>query len=69
MHVPTFLWAYRMTCKKLTGEMPLRLVYDVETVMSMEYIITSLRIAAFIGMTNRGALEERLAQLIDLEKE
>jgi len=37
--------------------------------MSMEYIMNSLRIAALTGMMNCGALEERLAQLDELEQE
>jgi len=45
MHVPLILWAYRTTCKKLIGQTPLRLVYGIEVVMPMEYIVPSLRIA------------------------
>lgn len=60
MHVPTVLWAYITTCKKLTGQTLFRLVYGVEAVMSMEYIVPSIHIVAFIGMEDRGALEERL---------
>lgn len=37
--------------------------------MPMEYIIPSLPIAAMIGMADCGALEERLAQLEELEDE
>lgn len=37
--------------------------------MPMEYIVPSFRIAAIIGMTNHGALEEQLAQLEELEEE
>ena len=37
--------------------------------MPMEYIVPSLRIAAITGMANRGALEERFAQLKELEEE
>ncbi len=58
-----------MTCKKLTRKMPFRLIYGVEVVMPMEYIVLSLHIASLIGMTNRRALEERLAQLDELEEE
>lgn len=48
---------------------PFRLVYEVEVVMPMEYIVPSLHIEKLIGMTDRGALEERLVQLDELEEE
>ena len=37
--------------------------------MPMEYIMPSLRIVALMGMMDCGALEERLAQLAELEEE
>lgn len=37
--------------------------------MPMDYIMPSLRIVAFIGMADHGALEEWLAQLIELEED
>lgn len=37
--------------------------------MPKEYIVPSLRIAALMSMTDREALEERLAQLEELEDE
>ena len=37
--------------------------------MPMEYIVPSLRIATITSMADRGALEERLAQLAELEEE
>ena len=37
--------------------------------MLMEYIVPSLCVVAFTGMVDRGALEERLAQLEELEEE
>eukprot|EP00253_Pinus_taeda_P009106 PITA_09106 len=61
VHVPMVLWAYRTTCKKLTGQTPFRLVYGVEVVMPMEYIVRSMHIAAFIGLADHKAMEERLA--------
>ena len=35
---------------------PFRLVYGVEVVIPIEYIMPSLRIAALTGMMDRGAL-------------
>jgi len=69
LRVPTVLWAYRMTCKKLTRQTHFRLMYGIQVVMPMEYIVHSLRIAAFLGMAYRKALEERLAQLAELQKD
>lgn len=37
--------------------------------MPMEYFVPSLQIAAIIGMGDHEALEERLAQLEELEEE
>ena len=40
------------------GKNPIRLVYGQEVVMPMEYIVPSLRIDAFLEMTDVGAIEE-----------
>lgn len=69
LHVPAVLWAYRTTCKKLTGKTPFQLVYVVEAAMQIKYIIPSLCIATLIGMTDRKALEETLLQLEEFEDE
>jgi len=53
----------------LIGQTSFRLVYGVEAVMPMEYIVPSFRIAAFMDMTDHRALEERLVQLVELEEE
>ena len=69
LRIPIVLWAYRTTCKKLTGQTHFKLVYGVEPVMPVEYIILSLCIAALTGMMDRGALEERFTQMDELEEE
>lgn len=58
MRVPTVLWDYRTTCKKLTEKMPFRSIYSIEAVIPMEYIVPSLGIVAFIEMADHSALEE-----------
>jgi hypothetical protein len=67
LRVPTILWAYRTTCKKLTTQTPFKLVYGLEVVVPMEYLVPSLRIAAFTDMNDTGASRERLTQLVELE--
>jgi len=51
------------------GQTPFQLVYGMEAIMPMEYIVPSLCIAMLIGMTDREALEERLVQSEELEEE
>ena len=51
------------------GQKIFRLVYGVEVVMTMEYIVPSLHITMITGMTDHGDLEERLTQLEELEEE
>jgi len=51
------------------GKTPFWLVYGVEAVRPMEYIIPSLQIVVLTRMTDCKALEERLVQLEELEEE
>jgi transposase InsO family protein len=69
LRVPTILWAYRTTCKKLTMQTPFKLVYGLKAIIPMEYLVPSLRIAAFTYMDDTGAVRERLAQLVELEED
>ena len=69
LRVNAVLWAYRTTCKKLTGHTPFSLVYGQEVVMPMEYILPSLRIAQITRMIDTDMVNERLAQLLALEED
>jgi len=46
-----------------------RMVYNVEVVMPMDYIVPSQCIAPFTGRVDHGALEERLVQLTKHEED
>jgi hypothetical protein len=69
LRVLVVLWAYRTTCKKLTTQTPFKLVYGLEVVFPMEYLVPSLRIDAFTNMDDIGIIRERLAQMVELEEE
>jgi hypothetical protein len=69
LRVPAILRAYRTTCKKLAMQTPFRLVYGLEVIVAMEYLVPSLRIAAFTDMDDVGAVQERVAQLVELEED
>ena len=62
------LWVYITPYKKLTRQTTFKLVYGIEAVMLMEYIVPIFCIVAFTGMADHGALEERLTQLKNWKK-
>jgi transposase InsO family protein len=69
LRVPTVLWAYRTTCKKMTMKTPFKLVYGLEAIVPMEYLVLSLRIVSFTDMDDTRVVQERLAQLVELEED
>eukprot|EP00253_Pinus_taeda_P027353 PITA_27353 len=69
LRIPKVSRAYRMTCKKLTGQTPFKLVYGQKTIMPMEYIVPSLIIATVIDMENPDMMNERMSQILALEED
>jgi hypothetical protein len=69
LKVPVVLWAYRTTCKNLIGHTLFKLVYGQEVVMPLEFFVPSLRVAASTQITERGAVKERLNQLLTMEED
>jgi len=54
---------------RVPKQMPFWLVDRVEAIIPMESIVSSPRIVALAGVTDRGSLEERLTSLEELEEE
>ena len=48
---------------------PFKLVYGLEAVVPMEYLVPSLRIVAFIDMDDTSIVQESRAQLVKLEED
>jgi hypothetical protein len=48
---------------------PFKLVYGLEVVVPMEYLVPSLRINSFTDMDDTSAIRERLSQLVELEED
>jgi hypothetical protein len=53
----------------MTGHTPFMLVYGQEAVVPLEFLIPSLCVAAITQMTKRGAIQERLNQLLSMEED
>ena len=48
---------------------PFKLVYGLEAVVPMEYLVPSLRIVAFTDMDDTSIVREGIVQLIELEQD
>jgi hypothetical protein len=69
VRIPTMLWAYRTTFKKLTGQTQFKLACGQEAVMPMEYIVPSLKIATLTDLADEETVEESLLHLVELEED
>jgi hypothetical protein len=50
-------------------ETPFKLVYGLEVVVPVEYLVPRLRISSFTDMDDASTVQERLAQLVELEED
>lgn len=57
------LWAYRTTYKKGTGYTPFQLVYGLEAIVPIKFVVPSLRISCLMRWDDQKLLEERLMNL------
>jgi hypothetical protein len=67
LEIPTILWAYRTTCKKITGKTPLILVYVKKVIVPLEYLIPSMCIATVTIMTEHYYILKNLRRLLAMK--
>ena len=63
------LWAFRTAFKVSTSSTPFKLVYGLEAVVPMEYLVPSLRVAAENRLSPEDSVNHRLDQLLGLEED
>ncbi|KAL3694202.1 hypothetical protein R1sor_007853 [Riccia sorocarpa] len=66
--VPSVLWAMRTAYKATTNHTPFHMVYGVEALVPMEFIVPTLRIATEYNLNPEGILQRRLKELLKLEE-
>jgi hypothetical protein len=64
--VPTILWDYRTTTKKIHRYTPFQLVYGKEAMVPVEFITMSLYIAQITHMSKEELVSQRLMELQEL---
>ena len=63
------LWSFRTAFKVTTGYTPFKLLYGIEAVVPMEFLVPSLRIAVENKLSPENSLNDRLDQLLALEQD
>ena len=66
--VPTILWAWKNTTKRLHKSTSFQLVYHLEAISLAEFVKPSICIGKSTCTTYDGSLEESLVQLMQLEE-
>ena len=65
--LPSVLWAYRTAYKTAVGATPFDLVYGINAILPMEFLIPTLRVAKELEWTGH-ELSERIEQLEQLDE-
>ena len=66
--VHAILWVYIMDYKKGTGYTPFQLVYGLEAVNPMEFVVPNLRITSLMRWDDQESLKHRLDSLNRLDE-
>ena len=53
----------------MTGQTPFRLVYGQEEMVPLEVLVPIFCVATITNMKKRGAVQERLSQLMEMEED
>ncbi|KAL3699575.1 hypothetical protein R1sor_017597 [Riccia sorocarpa] len=66
--IPSVLWAMRTTYKATTNHTPFHMVFGVEALVPMEFIVPTLKIATEYNLNLEEMLQRRLKELLQLEE-
>ena len=67
MKLPSVLWAYRVAYKTSIGTTPFNMVFGLDTILPIEFLIPTLRVAKELEWTGH-ELSERLNELEKLDE-
>ena len=61
------LWAFKIAFKVTTGFAPFKLVYGLEVVVPMDFLVSNLRIAMANKFSPEESINSRVDQLLNLK--